>query len=92
MLWHDIVPIETRVISEVYAVCSPPSDRIWILDKATDVNQEGCFITGESLDAVLKGLTFFAFEVLRRVEDAACHCQFPLAVISNQYFLFLVEG
>jgi hypothetical protein len=41
---------------------------------------------------VLKGLTFFAFKVLRSVEDAACHCQFPLADISNQDFLFLVEG
>ena len=63
MLLHDIVSIEIRVFPKVYPVCSPRSDRIWILDKATDVNQEGCFITGESLDAVLKGLTFFAFEV-----------------------------
>jgi hypothetical protein len=92
MLWHDIVSIEIRVFPKVHPVCSPRSDRIWILDKATDVNQEGCFITGESLDAVLKGLTFFAFKVLRRFEDAACHCQFPLADISNQDFLFLVEG
>ena len=91
MLWHDTVSIETRVIPEVYTVCSPDFDRVWILDKVTDIDQEGCFITGESLNAVLEGLTFFAFEVLRRVEDAACQCQLRLAAISNQGFLFFVE-
>jgi hypothetical protein len=91
MLWHDIISIETRVFPEEYTVCSPHSSRIWILDKATDINQKGCIITRESLDAVLKGLTFFASEVLRRVEDAACHCQLRLAAISNQGFLFFVE-
>lgn len=36
---------------------------------------------------MLKGLAFFAVEVLRRVEDAACNCQLRLAAISNQGFL-----
>jgi hypothetical protein len=91
MLWHDIISIEIRVFPKVYPVCGPHSDCIWILDKATDINQEGCFITGESLDALLKGLTFFAFKVLCRVEDPACHCQLRLAAISNQGFLFVEE-